>query len=418
MVKRIGQWGLILGTATLLVTGTGMPTFAFSGTDDAPSLSYKLSGPKEEIYKEMEVHRETPEDDQSLALEVRLPRGWVRYDEKKDIGELPGGKNEDGSTDGTDIFKTLLRFVSPPRLEYRSEFRVRSIEINNLISLKNWFSLYTLQMGFSPEGITELSDNRMDAQYTLFEDGEPMVARSVVQRSGKKIILAEYLVHQDNYEVEKDLQIAAMADYHLLSPERTLPVALNVYTFVDIAKFNYPESWLLYTPDLDTIDRMEASVINVRGFISEDRKDIQSHQLNGRIDVTMVSKFIGTTVEKEVTDIGAALKANGLILGDKIADLENVKVHNLVTSVDVKVYHIIPPANELVRYRQFSGDNMTNKKLADYEYWFAVMETKGRYYFIRLLTISRNEDLKAWAENTEVFRMLLASVSPVNDTAH
>lgn len=416
-MRCMKRHGLIFGTLALLIAGTAQPSFAFKGIDDAPSLSYKLSKPKDEVYKDMELHQEMPQNDTALALRVKLPKGWLKYDDKGNVDDIAGVTAE-GGQEGTDIFKTLLRYVSPPRLEWRSEFRVRSIEINTLISLQNWFSLYMLQMGFSPEGVSRISNNRMDSQYTLFEKGEPMVVRAVIQKSGNKIILAEYLVHQDNYEAEKDEQVAAMADYGLLSPDTSSPIALNVYTFVDIAKFNYPASWLLYTPDVDTIDRMEASVINVRGEIPVDRKNLQDHQLNGRIDVAMVSKFISTTVEKEVAEIGANLKEKGLTLGEKIADIKDQKVHNLVTSVEIKVYNIAPPESELVRYRHFSGENLTNKKLAGYEYWFAILETKGRYYFIRLLTISRDEDFKAWSENTEVLKMLLESVSPVNDTAH
>jgi len=276
-------------------------------------------------------------------------------------------------------------------------------------------------MGFSPEGVSVISDTRIDVQYTLFEDGEPMVVRAVIERVKNKIILAEYMVHQDNYENEKNNQIASMATFRMIHPDDSLPIGLSTYAFVDIAKFNYPETWLLYAPDVSSIDRMEASVINIKGLVAGSAlpKDLRNYQLNGRIDITMISKYIDTTVEKEVVILGGKLREDGLILGDKIKDMKDIKVHELVTASDIKVYSISPPQSQIKRYQRFTEKGFASgNKLAEYEYWLAVLETKGRYYLIRLLTVGQEEDFRAWSENTEVFKALVSSVASVNDTAH
>ncbi|MDY0029244.1 MAG: hypothetical protein RBR86_04790 [Pseudobdellovibrionaceae bacterium] len=419
---------LFLSTFLLGVCSITLPSQAYLRIDQIAALSYDMEKPEDVLAKEMEVHQEKPFGDESLSMEVTLPIGWHRYEtETLQDSEKSNKRSAEGLSKkknyqiekGGDIFRMLVRYSTPPRIERRSEFRVRSIEINSLISLENWFTELILQMGFSPEGIKKVSEGRLDAQYTIFEYGEPMVTRAVVTRSGNKIIIAEYMVHQENYDREKDLQIYAMKQFKMLAPRDDLPIALNTYPFVDIAKFQYPQNWLLYTPGITTIERMEASVINLRGM-SEDQysSNYTKIQMNGRVDVSVVYKGEGVTAESEMALIGQSLKDNGLVLSDRIDLDKDFRVHEKISKSSVSVYHIIPPVSTELKTNLFNKSKAKSNKLADYEYWVGILETSGRYYFVRLLTIGRDEDFRAWAENTEVFRVLLGSISPVNDDIH
>jgi len=413
---------LLLGVCTI-----ASPSEAYLRLDQVPPLIYDMEKTTDELSKEMEVHQEKPFGDETLSMEVTLPIGWHRYEtetlqeEQDDKKGLVDGlsKKSYQIEKGGDIFRMLVRYSTPPRIQRRSEFRVRSIEISSLISLENWFTELILQMGFSPEGLNKISEDRLEAQYTIFEYGEPMVTRAVITRSGNKIIIAEYMVHQENYNREKDQQIYAMKQFKMLDPREDLPIALNTYPFVDIAKFQYPQNWLLYTPGITTIERMEASIINLRGMSEDQYSNKYSRiQMNGRVDVSVVYKGEGVTVESEMGLIGQALKDNGLVLSDRIDLDKDFKVHEKISKSSVNVYHIIPPVSTEMKTNLFSRSKAVNNKLADYEYWIGILETPGRYYFVRLLTIGRDEDFRAWAENTEVFRVLLGSISPVNDDIH
>ncbi|HOO50236.1 MAG TPA: hypothetical protein PLK94_02995 [Alphaproteobacteria bacterium] len=401
---------------------------AYLRLDSIPELSYEITKSPEELDKLLEIHTEKPFGDESLAMEITLPIGWHRYETETVLDEKESSKENsfNGLTKrayqidkGGDIFRMLVRYSTPPRIQRRSEFRVRSIEINSLISLENWFTELILQMGFSPEGIKIVNRDRLEAQYTIFEYGEPMVTRAVVTRSGDKIIIAEFMVHQENIAKEGDLQVYSMQKFKMLSPEIDLPIALNVYPFVDIAKFNYPQNWILYTPGITTIDRMDASIINLRGMSDTSNATYDTMQMNGRVDVTVVYKSPDVTVASEMGIIGQSLKDNGLVLSEKIENSEKFKVNKNISKSAVTIYHIIPPASEQLKTNKFSySSREKSKKLADYEYWIGTLETSGRYYFVRLLTIGRDEDFRAWAENTEVFKVLLESIAPVNDDIH
>lgn len=416
------------------------PAYAFMTLKDIPPLKYDLTQDEAQLKSLMEPIEETPMGNKDLAMSFSLPKNWVRYDmeankevlsgvssemqgnEGKKIGfasNIRGFKDYSiaGNQDG-DIFSMLVKYTTPARLERPSEFRVRSIELDSLVSLENWFIEFLLQMGFTPEGVEKKSENRLEAQYTIFENGEPYSVRGVLMRTGSRIILAEYLVHQENIDKERDFQILTMRDFKLNKVNEATPVQLHTYNFVDIAKFSYPKNWLLYSPGIKTIDRMEASIVNIKGVVNPDQKAITAMQLNGRIDITLNSKYTGVTPVQEVKQIGIELKKRGLILGTKIEGSELPNLNPAIVSKYLLTYHVQPPKDESLKINQFSGAQNGRLGLVDYEYWLAVLQTEGRQYYVRLLTIGRGEDFRAWSENLETYRTLLSSISPINDNAY
>lgn len=437
----MARWGAvscfflsILFMAFGLIT---QPAYAFMTLKDIPPLKYDLTQDESQLKSLMEQHEETPMGNKDLAMSFSLPKNWVRYDMEADKDILSGVSSEmqgnqgktiglasnirgfrdysiAGNQDG-DIFNMLVKYTTPARLERPSEFRVRSIELDSLVSLENWFIEFLLQMGFTAEGAEKKSDNRLEAQYTIFENGEPYSVRGVLMRTGSRIILAEYLVHQENIEKDRDFQILAMRDFKLNQINEATPVQLNNYNFVDIAKFSYPKNWILYSSGIRTIDRMEASIINLKGVVNPDQKAITAMQLNGRVDIMIISKYADSTPQKEVASIGKKLRKGGLTFGKIIKGNELPKLHSAISNKQLLVYHIIVPSEDAMKINQFSGDQNRRLGLVDYEYWLAVLQTQSRYYYVSLLTVGRGEDFRAWSENVETYNSLLSSISPIND---
>ncbi|MFA7276184.1 MAG: hypothetical protein WC043_05220 [Pseudobdellovibrionaceae bacterium] len=352
-----------------------------------------------EYEADSQLIEEIPSGDKSYAFSVRLPKNWIslgNISEKGDIGNL-------GSID-SEVFVPLARFETPPRIEEKSIFRVRSLNLNTLINADDWLIGYMLEMGFSLEGINAVSARRVETQYTQFIQGEPMATRAVAEISGTKIILAEFLVHQDNYKAEKDQQVLAMKSFHLTQPDTSPSVEMKTHTFIDIAKFDYPGTWLLYSPGITTIDRMEASVLNIRGA-QYDRKEkktiaLENIKLDGRIDLTLAAKSTGTDFGNEIKLIKANLSEKNLTLGQYIETPPTLVLHSAIKSQKINVYAI----------------ESADKKLVGYEFWVAILETGARIYTVRLLTIGRGEDFIIWAQNVATFNALLKSLAPANDT--
>jgi hypothetical protein len=380
-IHRISQ--VIMGIFILFMGIS--PLHAYTGKSKIPPLKSEVNIPKEEFESRTDLITVTPMNDKSLAYKIRLPKGWQDLD--KDA--LAQGA-------GAGILRQVSLFTSPPRIERRSIFRVGIIDLDSLITVDDWFIAYMLEMGFSVEGINIKSPRLTQAQYTVFEGGEPYTVRATITTTGSKIVLAEYLVHQDIYEQEKSEQIWAMTGFELIHADSTAQIPMKTFNFVDIAKFDYPANWLIQAPEITDISRMEATTINTKNL----RTGIytEGDELLGRIDISIASKDQGLTLADEINLLKEGLKSRNYKLGKYIETVEEKGINPLISSSRIDVYEV----------------EGASKRLAGYEYWVGVLQTKGRFYLIRLTTVSRAENFKSWAENTETYKVLLRSLGPAS----
>jgi hypothetical protein len=362
------------------------PANAFTGKSKIAPLSSEVHTSKADFESKSDLIRVVPLDDKTLSYRIRLPKGWVKLN--NDVVD---------SNAGTGILRQVSGYTSPPRIERRSLFRVSIIDLDSLITVDDWFISYMLEMGFSIEGMKIKSPRLVDAQYTVFEDGEPYVVRAVVTISGSRIVLAEYLVHDEVYQAEKDQQIWAMAGFALEDPLKTVPIAMKTFNFVDIAKFDYPANWAIQSPEVTDITRMEASVLN-GGSVKQGEVVSNNNELLGRIDVSLVSKDQGLTLGDEINLLKEGLKKRNYKLGKYLENVEEKGINPLISSSRIDVYEV----------------EGVSKKLAGYEYWVGVLESKSRYYLVRLTTVSRAENFKVWAQNVETYKVLLRSLGPAS----
>jgi len=359
--------------------------YAYTGKSKIPPLGSEVNISKQEFESKSDLITVTPMKDEALAYKIRLPKGWQNLD---DGGVVEGS--------GAGILRQISLFTSPPRIEHRSIFRVRIIDLDSLITVDDWFISYMLEMGFSVEGINIKSPRLTRAQYTVFESGEPYIVRAAITTTGSRIILVEYLVHQEIYEQEKSEQIWAMSSFELLNPDTKAQIAMKTFNFVDIAKFDYPANWLIQAPEITDISRMEATTINTKNL----RSGIytEGDELLGRIDISIAAKDQGLTLADEINLLKEGLKSRNYKLGKFIETVEERGITPLISSSRIDVYEV----------------EGVSKRLAGYEYWVGVLQTKGRYYLIRLTTVSRAENFKSWAENVETYRVLLRSLGPAS----
>jgi hypothetical protein len=359
--------------------------FAFTGKDKIPPLKTEVSISKQDFESKSDLITFAPFKDEDLSYKIRLPKGWQNLD--KDIIE--------GQT-GVGILRLVSQFTSPPRIEHRSIFRVSVIDMDSLITVDDWFISYMLEMGFSIEGINIKSPYLTQAQYTVFEDDEPYIVRATITTTSAKIILAEYLVHQEMYELEKSEQIWAMTGFELSNPDTVARIPMKTFNFVDIAKFDYPANWLIQAPEITDISRMEATVINTKNLRSG--ITASGDELLGRIDISIISKDQGLSLTDEINILKENLKARKYKLGKFIETVEEKGINPLISSSRIDAYEV----------------EGVSKRLAGYEYWVGVLQTKTRFYMIRLTTVSRGENFKSWAENVETYRVLLRSLGPAS----
>lgn len=111
-----------------------------------------------------------------------------------------------------------------------------------------------------------------------------------------------------------------------------------------------------------------------------------------------MSKDQGLTLADEIRLLKEGLKNRKYKLGRYIENVEEKEVNPLITSSRIDVYEV----------------EGVSKRLAGYEYWVGVLESRSRFYLVRLTTVSRAENFKIWAENVETYKVLLRSLGPAS----
>ena len=122
-------------------------------------------------------------------------------------------------------------------------------------------------------------------------------------------------------------------------------------------------------------------------------------KLDGRVDVEVVSKTIGTNEALEIDNLKRKLKEKGLETGDLIETIDDIELNPGIIRSKIDSYRI----------------KSADPKLARYELWVALLESRGRYYVISLITVGREENFSTWAQNTATFRHILKTLAPARD---
>lgn len=389
-MRKINILGVM--AVSVLLLNSMQPANAMLKASEVPQLDFKVKMTKDEYTAKSELIEETPQDDKALSFKIRLPKNWIR---------LPSPKTE-GETLSAEIFKEVAVFLSPPRLDTRSRFRMRALDLKHMVSAENWFMNYLLSNGSTVDGLLVRSDRRIEAEYTVLEGGETYTTRAVAEITGGQIVLAEYMVPIQYAEEEREDQVWSMAMFMMTDPDIGAIEATDTYAFIDIVKFEYPQSWILYSPPISSIDRMQASVVNVKGIKKEDiaTLDFDNLRLDGRINVNVISKYAGTTEKAEIDSLRLGLKERGLEIGEFIAPFKGVTLHKGILKSKIDSYKI----------------NSIGGKMARYEFWVAILESKGRYYIIDMISVGRDAKFYTWAQNVATFKYILETLSPVNDT--
>ena len=385
--------GLLLAfslMALLLISGRAD---AYTDPSTLPKLDMTVKLNKQQFLRASDMVEEAPAGDEQLSYRVRVPKGWIK---------LPTAKMDEIQFTA-EIFKSVVSYLSPPNLDRRSSFRIRALELKHFVSADNWFLNYILMSGSTVDGFNKRTNRRIEAQYTVLDKGQSYTVRAVAEISGSRIVLAEYLVPSETWEEERDMQIWTMMSFQLTRPELGPIEKVDTYAFVDIVKFMYPSSWLLYAPANISMDRMDASILNIKG-VNRDQAvsiDMRDTRLDGRIDIYVISKSLGTSEGMEIEALKARFLKRGLIVGDLISSIEPIALHEGVRQSKIDAYKI----------------GSENSRLIGYETWIAMLETKGRFYMLSLITPGREEDFYRWARNTETFKYVMSSLVPVNDTS-
>lgn len=376
-----------------------------------PSYTDELTD--ETFLQQTEPYEETPANDQFLAYRVRLPIGWQRADDSfeqakpddidedspefvvdselinlrndgKGAPEAPGGGARNAVSH--QVLIKVATFFGSANLDSTSRFEIRAIKLEHEITARNWFLQFIINNGYVLQGMTEYSDRRVEALYALVEGDYSYYVRSIVELNGPRVTLISYYLPDKYWNQDRALQERVIKSFRFTNPDKSKVELSRTYAFFDMLEFDYPSSWRLQTPELYSIEGMDAKLLY----------SLDQRTLAGEINIHIVSTELDTTLAQEVETLKDKIGEMGLRIGALIETPDKYKFRNHISFSRVEVYR----AN--------------NKKgtLVDYEYWLAIMAESRYYYMVSMLTPGRNAEFRTWARNTEAFEAIIESFRP------
>jgi hypothetical protein len=344
--------------------------------------------PQAEFEAATELHEGMPGGDVALSYKFRLPVGWESMGDSGAVGRYQISNK---------VLGEILRFYGPPVIDTRSYFSLQAINLEYKLTAQQWLLQFLLSNGYTIQGINEIDENRAEALYVKVEDSVTYVIRAVAQINGKRIVVAQYFMPADNWDDEKQMQAQVISTFSLTHPIVEPVEEMRKYHFLDIAQFQYPASWEIKYSPLTNIERMHFDLLNVASELEAEKNNKKT--LNGRIQVDIASYEAVSSVEDELDALKSSLSKIGLVIGEKIDAPVNLKFADGVRFVNSSVYNAVDSDSNMLRY----------------EYWITTVEAGDYYYFINLVTPSRDEEFFVWARNTETYKIILELFLPLEE---
>lgn len=371
----------------------GVSVQAQSYKDDQPDMP-DITMLEDAAFMEQTVeYSDKPFSDSALSYVVRLPKDWQKSENE--------GSGADMSVLSAKIFTEAGRYYGPVSVYsgFPSRFTIKTVNLDYELTAEQWFIQHLVSNGFALQGLKIYNEDRAEALYVVLDGDTSYVVRAAALKNGKRIVLAEYMMPIDLWEDDKAMQTTVVQNFKLVSPDDSLVEKMKPYHFLDIAQVQYPLSWTLRAPPMRSVDYMTIQLLRIPPQSEEQRYHGQT-VLDGKIELFLTSVFAADSLEAEGKRIEANLEKTGLSLSDKV-------LVDLSPEIQKHLRY-----KETRRYKAIDKDN----DLLTYEYWISLMSYGDYYYYITLLTPSKEEDFYIWSRNTETYKLVLRFLQPQYDS--
>jgi hypothetical protein len=366
--------GAVYSQAILKIFDVEMPEIELLSDDEFVSKTYRQT--------------ETPVGAKELAFDVRIPKDWTKADDVS-LGSLVISDK---------ILSNLARYFGPVTTGTRHQMLVQVVGVTHQMTAKQWFVRYILENGYTVEGVTVHDERRAEGLYIFVEDNVSYVVRSVVQLNGKNVIFIQHFLPIEEWHDNKVMQAQMLESFKLKRPNNSPIEEMKDYTFLDIAKFEYPESWRLKANNIRSVDRMKAEILNLaEKNVGAD--NIQS--LSGRIGFHLVSIFATKGIDEEIEEFQLGLSDKELYVQEEMGDYTDFVFEDPNFIAESYVYRVVDK----------------HRGIQDYEYWLTVMGHGDYYYFVTMLTPARENDFLKWSRNTQAYKVVAKNFKPVDKVA-
>lgn len=340
--------------------------------------------PEQQFLDMTQEHKTVPYGDKSLGYSIRWPKDWV-------AGEDKGSSNFELNTK---LFTSINIWYSPPRMGGRSRIEVKAVDLEFQLTAEQWFLQNVLESGQTLEGFLVHSEKKVEALMIVMEDDTSYYVRTVTLLNGKRVLQAQFFVPMFFWNDERALQAQCLSSFSITYPTESIIENMLAFQFLDVAEVKYPESWKVRSKPLTSVERMNVKFLNIRE--TKNKVGRIDESIEGQIDATLVSTQTSSSLISEIEQYKKTLEGTGMLLGKKIENKEDYNYSKNFSFALTEVYEGIDSTNDAM----------------EYELWVSVMVSGGYYYFVSLLTPSRNETYFIWARNTQTYKQIINGTIP------
>jgi hypothetical protein len=334
---------------------------------------------EEEFVSQAELRREEPYGNSHLTFEVFLPKEWQRADTVSSEGK------KGNELHNTNMSGLVTRYYSLEQFALPSLFEVSTQELEYNISVKDWFMDYLFSRGYTLQAFTEHSPSSAEAFYVRVDDDTPYIVRVRVLLNGKRVVIVSHSVPEGRWMKERGEQERIINSFHFTNiADDSFVIASQTFNFLDIMQIHYPIGWRLNAPRVDDIEEIEARLISTQ----------DGRIIDGEIYMLLLSRNFEISLSQEVTALKETLADKKLKAGNLIANISE----DYKKPAHVKFLHA-------ESYEAVALDAGSN--ISPHEFWIGVMAGPDYYYFISMLTPSRDIEGRIWSENADAFRVVL-----------
>lgn len=351
--------------------------------------NYKKPMPKMEFAPEAEFNEGTvvfeaePFGMPALAYSIRLSKNWTQSDAASQADFSASDK----------VFTDLARYYGPPSIDARSNIVIKTINLEYRQNAEQWMLWYLLKRGLAVQGFHTYDENRAEALYVVMENDIQYAIRSLVVLNGKHAILVEYSLPTDKWQDLKVKQAQVLSSFQITNKVTEDIEEMAVYRFLDISGFEYPKSWQLKAVPLKLVDRMSVELFSL---VKLDTQPRYKRILDGKMQIDLIAIYSAKPLNEEVEDVKAGITKNGLVIGELVDFKDSFDTDPAIKFKAIDVYDVQDQNNDLINY----------------ELWFGTLASDEYYFFVTLLTPSRDQDFFTWVKNTQTYMDMVAKFKP------
>ena len=331
-----------------------------------------------------------PYDEDVLAYSMRIPKEWEEGVDKSSTNFILSEK----------LFLELSSYYGPPTISGRSRIIIEALNMEGNLTAEQWYIKYILEGGYTTEGLVVHNTNKVESLMVIMEKDYSYYLRSMIMINGDKIIMVKYFVPIQYFQEQAVIQAMVMASFQMTHPIKRKYAEMIPYRFLDIAEIRYPADWNVYAKPVRNMERLKVTLLNTRklGSVFDPKtRRMGATQTEGKLDVTVISSTVKNTLIEEIAEYKEQIEAEGMLIAERLAEDYEFTYSDKIDFALTEVYRGLD-----------SSDNM-----AEYEFWYTVLVGGNYYYFIMLLTPSRNDMFGVWAENIENYKLIVANFRPM-----